>query len=111
MSREERAPHPESRVDPVGASLLEALSDGASRAILNSTISKSKSVEEIAFENLIPVSTAYRRVHLLLDGGLLRVDRIMISEGGKRYVLLRSTLQAARVEVQQTGIRVTCSSN
>jgi len=78
---------------------------------LNSTISKCKSIEELAQENDIPVSTAYRRVHHLVDRGLLMTERIVISQGGKRYSLFRSTLQGAKIQVQQTGIQVSCTPN
>lgn len=92
-------------------SLLEAFSDEPSRAILNSTISRGKSIEEIANENNIAVSTTYRRVRHLVDEGLLMVERIMFTEDGKRYSLFRSTLQGAKIEVQQDGIQVTCAPN
>ena len=98
-------------LNPMSLSLLEAFADEPSRTILNSTIPKSKSIEEVAQENNIPVSTAYRRVHHLVDKGLLVVERIMITDGGKRYSLFRSTLQGAKIEVQQSGIQVTCAPN
>lgn len=98
-------------LNPMSLSLLEAFADEPSRTILNSTIPRCKSIEEIAHENNIPVSTAYRRVHHLVDKGLLMVERIMIAEGGKRYSLFRSTLQGARIEVQQSGVEATCAPN
>lgn len=92
-------------------SLFEAFLDSPSRAILSSTISSCKSIEELSEENDIPISTVYRRVHFLVDSGLLMTERIVINEGGKRYALFRSTLQGARIEVQQTGIQVSCTPN
>ncbi len=111
IKREERAGQPQYLLNPMGMSLLEAFSDEQSRAILNSTIERSKSIEEVAQENRIPVSTAYRRVHHLVDEGLLMVERIVITGGGKRYSLFRSTLQGAKIQVQQSGIQVTCAPN
>ena len=92
-------------------SLFEAFLDSPSRAILNSTISSCKSIEELAEENDIPISTAYRRVHRLVDSGLLMTERIVITEGGKKFALFRSTLQGVRIEVHQTGIQVSCTPN
>ncbi len=42
--------------------------------IILSTIPKEKSVEDLSKENDIPLSTCYRRVHEMLDGGLLLVQ-------------------------------------
>ena len=107
----ERVQPPQYILNPMSRSLLEAFADEPSRTILNSTISECKSIEEVAQENNIPVSTAYRRVHHLVDRGLLMVERIMVTHEGKRYSLFRSTLEGARVEVQQGGIQVTCAPN
>ena len=107
----ERVPRQQYILNPMSLSLLEAFADEPSRTILNSTIPRSKSIEEVAEENNIPVSTAYRRVHHLVDKGLLMVERIMVTEGGKRYSLFRSTLQGAKIEVQQSGIQATCAPN
>ena len=105
------APQPQYFLNSTSMSLLEAFSDEPSRAILNSAISRCKSIEELAHENNIPVSTAYRRVHHLVDRGLLLVERIVITQEGKRYSLVRSTFEGARIEVQQNGVQVTCSPN
>jgi hypothetical protein len=107
----EQAAGPQFMLNPMSMSLLESFLDEPSRAILSSTISVSKSIEEVAQENNIPVSTAYRRVHHLVDEGLLMVERIVITDGGKRYSLFRSTFQGATIEVQQNGIQVNCAPN
>lgn len=106
-----RRTQPQYLINPMSLSLLQAFSDEASREILNSTISECKSIEQVARENDIPVSTAYRRVHHLVEKGLLLVERIVIADGGKRYSLFRSTLRGARIEVQEGGIQVTCAPN
>ena len=91
--------------------MLEAYSDSFSRAILNSTISMGKSIEEITLENNIPISTTYRRVHYLCKKGLIIVERMIITEGGKKHAIFRSTFQGARFEFQSGGIKIVGTPN
>jgi predicted transcriptional regulator len=65
---------------------MNAISDEYSRKILVSTISKSLSVDEISQEMHIPVSTCYRRIHALEISGMMRKDRTIISEDGKKTI-------------------------
>jgi len=92
-------------------SMLEAYSDSFSRVILNSTIARGKSIEEITLENNIPVSTTYRRVHYLCKKGLIIVERMIITGGGKKRAIFRSTFQGAKFEFQSGGIRVVGTPN
>ncbi|MFQ5941665.1 MAG: ArsR/SmtB family transcription factor [Nitrososphaerales archaeon] len=77
--------------------VLKALADEYSRAIIACTMDKSKSVIDISTECNIPISTAYRRVHELEEAGLLRVHGSIVSSDGKRYYLYRSKIKAVRM--------------
>jgi len=77
--------------------LMEMLSDEYSRKILYSTVSEAKSAAEIAEENEIPLSTCYRRIRWLLDSHLLRVEKIILTDKGKKSALYRSRIKDIRV--------------
>jgi DNA-binding Lrp family transcriptional regulator len=100
--------------DPLMAgAILEAMSNEVSRKILTSTIQKGKPVEEISAESNIPPSTTYRRVQELTDMGLMVVERIVISEAGKRYSIFRSAFSGvlAMLESGQLHVEVTINED
>lgn len=86
-------------------SVLVALADGVSRKILTSTIDAAKTIEEISESQGIPLSTCYRRTKELLESGLVVVDRIFVSSGG-RYLKYRSGFSAFRVVADPEEVRV-----
>ena len=86
--------------------LVQGLADEYSRKILLSAIPKAKSVEEMSRENDIPLSTAYRRVHELLDSQILVVEKIIVTPDGKKYELLRSSYRAVNVSFDGGVIKV-----
>lgn len=93
--------------DPrMAGAILEAMSDEISRRILNSVTAQGKAVEEISADGEIPSSTAYRRVHELAQTGLLLVERIIISESGKRYMIYRSAFRGVRIEFVSGELQV-----
>ena len=77
--------------------ILKALSDEYSRTILNYTIEKPKSVVDIVKDCNIPMTTAYRRVHELEEGKILKVTGSIVTDDGKKYFLYQSRLKAIYV--------------
>ncbi len=92
--------------NPMAMAILEAMSDTSSRAVLNSIIASGKSIEQIAEEKGIPVSTAYRRVHELCAKGLVVVERTVVGKSGKRRLIYRSAFRGARIDAEFERIRV-----
>jgi hypothetical protein len=86
--------------------LVQGLADEYSRKIILSAIPKAKSVEDMSRENDIPLSTAYRRIHELLDAQLLVVERIIVTPDGKKYELLRSAYRAINVTFDGGAMKV-----
>ncbi|HYB04868.1 MAG TPA: helix-turn-helix domain-containing protein [Nitrososphaerales archaeon] len=86
--------------------LLEALGDDYARKILVATVSQAKSADEIARDSGIPVSTCYRRVHELLSLRLLRIEKTIISDSGKKYETFRSTVKDATINFSSNEISV-----
>jgi hypothetical protein len=91
--------------------ILDALVSRVSRSILVSTMEHPKSVEEISRDSDIPTSTCYLKVAELLDRGLLRRERIVITRTGKRYALYRAAIRSIYVEFGAGGLDVSCASN
>jgi hypothetical protein len=85
---------------------LGILSDEASRKILNSTICKAKSVEEIICEIQVPISTVCRRVHELTDAGALFVEAAVATEEGYCHCLYRSRFRGIKAELNPGGLRL-----
>lgn len=91
--------------------LVQALSDEYARKILLSAISAAKSVEDLSKENDIPLSTCYRRVHELIDARILLVERIIVTQEGKRYEMVRSAYRTVQVDLEDGTMKVNALVN
>ena len=91
--------------------ILNALLDDYSRKILNSTIDKAKSITEIIREQDIPMTSTYRRVKLLMDNKLIKVERSMVTEDGKRYYLYLSSIKNASIKYNEGELIVEITPN
>ena len=77
--------------------ILSALADDEMIKILNSTKTEAKSALMIMKLHDISHSTAYRKIKWLLENGLLVVEKIKITDDGKKVSLLRSTLGSVNI--------------
>jgi hypothetical protein len=79
--------------------LMDLISERLSREILLATMERGKSVEDICMERGIPLSTCYRRVADLVKKNLLIVDKIVVTNSGKRYAIYKSTVKEISVNL------------
>jgi DNA-binding Lrp family transcriptional regulator len=86
--------------------VVKALSDDYSRKILLSIILNSLPIEEISKEQNIPISTCYRRIHEMLHFGVIRPDRTIIREDGKKYVCYKSAIKNATIQMHSGELKV-----
>ena len=86
--------------------LLSAMGDRFMREILMSAMLQAKSIEEIASEKGIPISTCYRRVHELVTLRLLRIEQTIVTDEGKKYETFRSVVKQATVTISPADISV-----
>ena len=86
--------------------VLVAMSDHYMRRILAATMVEGKSIDEISKEKMIPVSTCYRRVHELVGLRLLRIERTVITDTGKKYETYRSAFRDAKVSISSGELAV-----
>ncbi|HYA55844.1 MAG TPA: winged helix-turn-helix domain-containing protein [Nitrososphaerales archaeon] len=82
----------------MGLVFLKAISDVPCNMIMRSAISKGKSVEEICSETGVPTSTAYRKVSELTESGLLFIERVVVSDEGKKRVVYRAAYSKVAVQ-------------
>jgi len=80
--------------------ILSVLADDEMICILNSTKNEARSAVTIMKLNDISYSTAYRKIKWLLENGLLIVDKIEITDDGKKFSLLRSALKTVQINYE-----------
>jgi hypothetical protein len=91
------------------SAILAALGDESSRRILGSAIATGKTVEEISAEQNLPLSTCYRRMRSLLSGGLMILEKTVVTPTGKRYAIYRTSFSktAIRFNGEEIAVEVT----
>ncbi len=91
--------------------LTQVMTDDYSRRILVATVSQAKSVEDLSRENNIPLSTCYRRVHDMMEGGVLIVQKIVITQDGKKYELYRSAFKGLSMTLDSGTVSMEATIN
>lgn len=85
----------------VNQKVLEALADAQSRAILFSVIKEGKTAAELAEEHRIPLSSVYKKISDLEDLSLIKVERWILSDNGKKFKLYKSRISKADVTIRK----------
>ena len=91
--------------------ILTALTDPEMVSIINSTMDQSKSVYDIIMETKMPHTTAYRKIKWLVEQDLLVVDRICITDEGKKYSLFHSVFRSIVVKYENIKIIIEAEQN
>jgi hypothetical protein len=91
--------------------ILDALGDTELQKILDATMFNSKSVSQIIRDTSIPHTTAYRKIRWLLDEKLLVVDKIEITEDGKKSSLFRTVLRSFNVKYEYNNVVIEAEQN
>ena len=91
--------------------ILTVLADSEMVKIIDSTMNQTKSVYDIIMETKMPHTTAYRKIKWLVEHNLLVIDRISISEEGKRYSLLHSVFRSINVRYENNKIVIEAEQN
>jgi hypothetical protein len=97
--------------EALAESVVAALSDDLSRRIVSSTVEAGKTVQEMSTERRVPLSSCYRRVHELVDQGLLVIERIVITGDGKRYAVYRSSFRTIKISSNLELLSATAELN
>jgi len=91
--------------------LVKAMSDFYSSKIIFSIISKPLTIEEICYEQHIPVSTCYRKIRDLESNGIVRRFDTTISKEGRKIVRYISIIKNATVNFSSMRFDVDVESN
>ncbi len=95
----------------VNQKVLEALADAQSRAILFSVIKEGKTAAELAEEHRIPLSSVYKKISDLEDLSLIKVERWILSDNGKKFKLYKSRISKADVSIRKPEPVISLSPN
>ena len=92
-------------------SILTSLADQEMVKIMNSIIIHSKSITDIIREASIAHTTAYRKIKWMVEKGLLVVEKIDITEDGKKFSLLKSVFKSMTVRYEYDRVTVEAEQN
>ncbi len=95
----------------VNQKILEALADAQSRAILFSIVKEGKTALELSEKYRIPLSSVYKKISDLEDIALVRVEKWIFSDNGKRFKVFRSRISKAEVSIKKPEPSITLTSN
>lgn len=95
----------------INQKVLAALADAQSRAILFSVIKQGKTAADLAEEHRIPLSSVYKKISELEELTLLKVERWVLSDSGKKYKIYRSRISRAEVSIRKPEPVISLSPN
>ena len=85
----------------INPKIIKSLADLESRTILFSIKHKAKFAEEISSENQIPISTVYKKLEKLEELSLLKIDKIELSEYGRRVKYYKSRISEVEISIKK----------
>lgn len=85
----------------VNQKILEALADAQSRTILFSIIKQGKTASELSEKYRIPLSSVYKKISDLESIALIRVEKWILSESGKKFKVYRSRISKAEISIKK----------
>src|SRR6478672_2517040 len=91
--------------------ILAALADTDLQKILDAVMYKSKSGNQIIKETNISHTTAYRKIKWLVEEKLLIIDKIEITEDGKKSSLFRTILKSFNVRYEYNNVVIEAEQN
>jgi len=95
----------------VNQKVIEALADAQSRSILFSIIKQGKTAMELSEEHRIPLSSVYKKISDLEEIALVKVDKWILSDNGKKFKLYKSRISKADVSIRKPEPVIILTSN
>ena len=95
----------------VNQKVLEALADAQSRTILFYIIKEGKTASEIAEKHKIPLSSVYKKISELEDLSLIKVEKLILADNGKKFKLYKSRISKADVSIRKPEPVISLSPN
>ena len=91
--------------------VIEALADAESRAIIFSTIKKGKTANELSTMLKIPLSSVYKKLTDLENLTLIKIEKTVLSERGKRFKIYKSRINKAEILIKKPEPTLSLSAN
>jgi hypothetical protein len=91
--------------------ILAALADTELQKILDATMHKSKSAIQIVRETNMSHTTAYRKIKWLVEEKLVVVDKIEITDDGKKFSLFHTVLKSFNVKYEYNNVVIEAEQN
>ncbi len=95
----------------INQKILEALADLQSRSILFSIIKEGKTALELSEKYRIPLSSVYKKISDLEQLALIRVDKWVLSENGKKFKVYKSRISRAEISIKKPEPVIILSPN
>lgn len=95
----------------INQKVLDALADAQSRVILFSVIKQGKTAADLAEEHRIPLSSVYKKISELEELTLLKVEKWVLSDSGKKFKVYRSRISKAEVSIRKPEPVISLSPN
>jgi predicted transcriptional regulator len=95
----------------VNQKILEALADLQSRSILFSIIKEGRTALELAEKYRIPLSSVYKKISDLEELALVKVDKWVLSDSGKRFKVYKSRISRAEISIKKPEPVIILSPN
>ena len=95
----------------VNQKILEALADAQSRSILFSIIKEGMNALELSEKYRIPLSSVYKKISDLEELTLVKVDKWVLSESGKKFKVYKSRISRAEISIRKPEPVITLSPN
>ena len=91
--------------------VIEALADSESRAILFSIIRKGSTAAKLSYKLKIPLSSVYKKLSDLEELTLIKIEKWMISDKGRKYKVYRSRISQADISIRKPEPTLTLVPN
>ena len=85
----------------VNQKVLEALADAQSRVILFSIVKHGKTAIQLSERCRIPLSSVYKKISDLENIALVRVEKWLLSDSGKRFKVYKSRISKAEISIRK----------
>ena len=91
--------------------VIEALADAESRAIIFSITRKGKTANELSVMLKIPLSSVYKKLTDLENLTLIKIEKTVLSERGKRFKIYKSRINKAEIVIKKPEPTLSLSAN
>ena len=95
----------------VNQKILEALADEQSRSILFSIIKEGMTALELSEKYRIPLSSVYKKISDLEELALVKIDKWVLSDNGKKFKVYKSRISRAEISIKKPEPVITLSPN